>query len=166
VGDSIYYLLGHIDRREASVTLRAGLALTPRLSLELYAQPFVSTGRYTGLKLVANPRAQSYASRFDLLGPDRLTRPGGDAAASVDVNGDGVTDFSFDEPDFQVVSLRTNAVLRWGFLPGSTLFVVWQQSRENDARYAVLNLGRGLLDTFSAAGQNVLAVKVAYWMGL
>ncbi len=166
VGDSTYYLLGHLDRREASVTLRADLALTPRLSLALYAQPFVSAGRYTGLRLVADPRAASYAARFDLLGPNRLTRPGGDAAASVDVNGDGVPDFSFDEPDFRVVSLRTNVVLRWGFLPGSTLFVVWQQSREDEAPYATLNLGHGLLDTFSATGQHVLAVKVAYWMGL
>jgi hypothetical protein len=166
VGDSTYYLLGRIDLREASVTVRADLALTPRLSLALYAQPFVSTGRYTGLKLVADPQAASYAGRFELLGPDRLTRPGGDAAASVDVNGDSVADFWFDEPDFRVVSLRTSAVLRWGFLPGSTLFLVWQQSRENDAPYAGLNLGRGLLDTFTAAGQNVLAVKVAYWLGL
>ena len=166
VGDSTYYLLGRIDMREASVTVRADLALTPRLSLALYAQPFVSTGRYTQLRLVADPQAASYAGRFEVLGPNRLTRPGGDAAASVDVNGDGVADFSFDEPDFRVVSLRTNAVLRWGFLPGSTLFVVWQQSRENDAPYAGLALGRGLLDTFTATGQNVLAVKVAYWMGL
>ena len=166
VGDSTYYLLGHLDQREASVTLRADLALTPRLSLELYAQPFVSAGRYTGLKLAADPRAASYADRFDVLGPDRLTRPGGGAVASVDVNRDGVADFSFDEPNFSVVSLRTNAVLRWGFLPGSTLFVVWQQSLENDGTNPALSLERGLLDTFTATGQNVLAVKVAYWMGL
>ena len=166
VGDSTYYVLGHLDRREASVTVRADLALTPRLSLALYAQPFVSAGRFTGLKLAADPRAASYAARFDPLGPDRLTRPGGDSAVAVDVNRDGVSDFSFDEPNFQVVALRTNAVLRWDFLPGSTLFVVWQQSRENDAPHATLDLGRGLLDTFTAAGQNVFAVKVAYWLGL
>jgi hypothetical protein len=166
VTDSTYYLFGHLDRREASITFRLGLALTPRLSLDVYAEPFVSTARYTGLKLVADPRAAAYADRFDMLGPDRLTRPGGDSAATVDVNRDGVPDFSFDEPDFRVVSLRTNTVLRWEFLPGSTLFVVWQQNREDDTPDAAGGLGRGFLDTFAATGQHVFAVKVAYWLGL
>ena len=30
-------------------------------------------------------------------------------------------------------SFRTTNVLRWEYRPGSTLFVVWQQARENDA---------------------------------
>jgi len=70
------------------------------------------------------------------------------------------------EPDFRVVSLRTNAVLRWEFLPGSTLFLVWQQNREDRVSIGTVDFGRGFLDTFTAPGTNVLAVKVAYWVGL
>lgn len=164
--DSTYYLLGHVDRREGSLTLRVDLALTPRLSLELYAQPFVSAGRYSALRLVADPKATAYAERFDSLGADRLTRPGGDSPATVDANRDGNVDFTFEEPDFRLTSLRTNSVLRWEFLPGSTVFVVWQQSREDRTPVGTVDFGRGFLDTFTATGANIFAVKVAYWVGL
>jgi len=165
-GDSVYRVFGRVDRREASLTLRLDLALTPRLSLELYGQPFVSAGRYSAFRLVADPQATAYADRFDPLETDRLTRPGGDAKATVDVDRDGALDFGFAEPDFRVVSLRTNSVLRWEFLPGSTLFVVWQQNREDRVPVGTVDFGRGFLDTFTAQGTNVFAVKVAYWVGL
>jgi hypothetical protein len=84
----------------------------------------------------------------------------------VDVDRDGATDLTFYEPDFRVVSLRTNSVLRWEFLPGSTLFLVWQQSREERTPIGTVDFGRGFLDTFTAEGTNVFAVKVAYWVGL
>ncbi len=164
--DSTYYLFGRVDRREGSLTLRVDLALTPRLSLEVYAQPFISAGRYSALRLAADPHAASYAARFDSLGADRLTRPGGDNPATVDVDRDGVSDFSLDEPDFRIASLRTNSVLRWEFFPGSTLFVVWQQNREDRFYDATLDLGRGFLDALTATGRNIFAVKVAYWLGL
>ncbi|MGD2136029.1 MAG: DUF5916 domain-containing protein [Gemmatimonadales bacterium] len=166
VGDSTYYVLGEIDRRELSVTARADLAITPHLSLELYAQPFVSAGRYDALKLAADPRAASYDARFDVLAADRLTRPGGEADAQVDVDRDGAIDFTFGDPDFRIVSLRTNAVLRWEFRPGSTLFVVWQQDRRDRFDDGALRYADALWDTVSAEGRHVFAVKVAYWIGM
>lgn len=166
VGDSTYYVLGRIERSEGSVTLRFDLALTPRLSLEVYGQPFLSTGRYRDFKLVRDARAADYAARFDPLSTDRLIRPGNGGDLTVDVDRNAVADFGFDEPDFRVVSLRTNAVLRWEFLPGSTLFFVWQQNREDRMPDATLRLGSALADAFSARGQQVFAVKLAYWTGL
>ncbi|MBI2403047.1 MAG: hypothetical protein HYV20_10015, partial [Gemmatimonadetes bacterium] len=164
--DSIYRVFGRVDRREASLTLRVDMALTPRMSVELYAQPFVSAGRYSALRLVADPKAPAYAKRFEPLEADRLSWPGGDNPVTVDVDRDGTSDFEFSEPDFRLVSLRTNSVLRWEFLPGSTLFLVWQQSREDRASIGTVDFGRGFLDTFTAQGTNVFAVKVAYWVGL
>lgn len=166
VADSTYRVFGRVARREASLTLRVDLALTPRLSVELYAQPFVSAGRYSALRLAADPKAVAYAARFDSLGTDRLTRPGGDSDALVDVDRDGTSDFSFSEPDFRVVSLRTNSVLRWEFLPGSTLFLVWQQNREDRVPVGTVDFGRGFVDALTAQGINVFAAKVAYWVGL
>lgn len=163
--DSTYYLLGRLERRELSLVLRADFALTARLSFELFAQPFVSAGRYDTLKLASDPRAAAYGDRFDLLGPDRLTRPASGERVGVDVNRDGSTDFSIREPNFRVLSLRTNAVVRWEFSPGSTLFVVWQQSRRDDFLDADLALPADLGRTLSAPGSNVFAVKVAYWIG-
>ena len=165
VGDSTYYVFGRLDRREVSLTLRADLAITPRLSFEFYAQPFVSAGTYESLKLVADPRADGYVGRFDPLEQDRLTRPGDGADVEVDVDRDGEADFTLSEPDFRVVSLRTNAVLRWEFRPGSTLFLVWQQDRRDRVADGTLNISDAFADTFTAEGTQVLAVKVAYWLG-
>ena len=164
-GDSTYYVLGRLDRRELSLTLRADLALTPRLSLELYAQPFMSAGRYESLRLVADPRAPRYADRLDPLGPDRMTRPSAGAPIDIDVDRDGATDFTIPDPDFRVVSLRSNAVLRWEFRPGSTLFLVWQQDRRDRFDDAVLDVESGVRDLLQATGTHVFAVKVAWWIG-
>jgi hypothetical protein len=165
VGDSTYYVLGLVDRREVSLTLRADVVLSPRMSFEFYAQPFVSAGRYSRLSFAADPKASVYADRLDALESDRLTRPGGDASVEVDVDRDGAVDFEFEEPDFRVVSLRTNAVLRWEFRPGSTLFLVWQQNREGSRATGDLDAGSALWDAFEEPGTNIFAVKVAYWFG-
>jgi hypothetical protein len=166
VADSTYYVLGELDRREISLTLRADLALTPRLSFEFYAQPFVSAGRYDVLKLATDPKAPNYEDRFDVLGPDRINRPGNGEDIDIDVDGDGEPDFSIGEPDFRIVSLRTNAVLRWEFRPGSTLFVVWQMNRRGSEDTGSLDASGALFDALDAPGINVFAVKLAYWFGL
>jgi hypothetical protein len=166
VGDSTYYVLGFIDRREISLTLRADVVLSPRMSFEFYAQPFVSAGRYPSLSLAADPKAAAYADRLDRLETDRLTRPGGEGPVEVDLDQDGSVDFNFDEPDFRVVSLRTNAVLRWEFRPGSTLFLVWQQNRRGRRDTGDLDAASALWDAFEEPGTNVFAVKIAYWFGL
>lgn len=47
--------------------------------------------------------------------------------------------FTFRNPDFNVRSLRGNAVIRWD-TPGSTLFLVWQQSRGGTESFEDLDL--------------------------
>ncbi|MBI4499831.1 MAG: carbohydrate binding family 9 domain-containing protein [Gemmatimonadetes bacterium] len=166
VGGLPYYVVGRAMRREISLVFRTDLTLSPRLSFQVYAQPFASAIAYTNLRLVSNPRAARYADRFDVLGTDRMTRPGNGTPVTVDLNRDGVTDFSFAEPDRRVLSLRTNAVLRWEFRPGSTLFVVWQQNRNDQIANGSLAALHDLGETFSATGMHVLAIKLTYWIGL
>ncbi len=160
------YVLADISRREVSLTLRADVTLSPRLSLQLYAEPFVSVRRYPAFKLVRDPRAPTWAQRFDSLGADRLTRPGGNAAVTVDIDRNGTADITFPEPDTKVTSLRTNTVLRWEFRRGSTLFLVWNQNRYGETRNGSLDYRHDFGETFIATGRHVLAVKAAYWIGL
>jgi hypothetical protein len=63
-----------------------------------------------------------------------------------------------------VLSFRTTNVLRWEFKPGSTLFVVWQQSREGDGATGSFRFGRDFRDVFSTGATNTLLVKFAYWV--
>ena len=69
-----------------------------------------------------------------------------------------------DDPNFNVKSFRTTNVLRWEYKPGSTLFVVWQQARENDAVPGGFQFGRDMHDIFGVAPRNVFLVKLAYWL--
>ena len=79
----------------------------------------------------------------------------------MDIDRDGSVDFTFEEPNFRVVSFRTNAVVRWEFRPGSTLFLVWQQNRFD----SVADRSLRYVDTFTAPGTQLFMMKLAYWLG-
>ncbi|MBI2614897.1 MAG: hypothetical protein HYW52_04325, partial [Gemmatimonadetes bacterium] len=67
-------------------------------------------------------------------------------------------------PDFGARSLRGNAVLRWEYRPGSTLFLVW--TRSCSASSAVPEFG-GVSDLgrlCEGPSDNVFAVKANYWL--
>jgi len=162
VGDSLFYLFGRLDRKELSATIRLDVALTSRMSFELYAEPFLSAGAYDAFRFVEDPKAESYADRFDNLDTDRMAR---DESLEIDVDRNDNTDITLSDPDYRVASLRTNAVLRWEFNPGSTIFLVWQQSRRHDSDSGELSFGDAFGDVFETSGTNVLAMKVAYWLG-
>ena len=119
------------------------LLMTPALSLQLYAEPFVSGGSYDAFKELVDGRSRSYAQRYAPFAYDTAA------------NGD---------PDFNVKSFRTTNVLRWEYRPGSTLFVVWQQARENDALAGDFRFGRDLRGIFGVPPKNVFLVKLAYWL--
>ncbi|HKG93859.1 MAG TPA: DUF5916 domain-containing protein, partial [Gemmatimonadaceae bacterium] len=164
----VHYVAGRLEQTTSSLTARVGYTFTPALSFQLYAQPFVSGGRYTTFREVRAASARRFADRFRTLAPEALARDGEHLA--VDDDGDGARDFGFDDPSFNVRSLQSNAVLRWEYRPGSTLFVVWTQSRDGDGVDGVrggpgaFHLGPDARRLFGARATNMLLVKVSYWM--
>ena len=155
---SPHYVLGALDRTTMALTTRVDLAFTPALTLQLYAQPFLSGGSYSDFKEVVAPRAKAYADRFR---PVALTLR--DNVYSSDQNGDGIVDFEFDNPAFNVREFRSNTVLRWEYRPGSTLFVVWSQGRQSDGDRA-FQLSRDASELFRTVPENQLLVKMTRWM--
>ncbi|MGH7720945.1 MAG: hypothetical protein ACREON_19125, partial [Gemmatimonadaceae bacterium] len=77
---------------------------------------------------------------------------------------DGGSAFTIGNPDFDVLSFRSNAVLRWEWRPGSTLFVVWQQDRSERGSLPRGVGPRRLWDSLGAQGDNFLAVKASFWL--
>src|SRR6185503_9651830 len=137
--------------------------LAPTLTLQIWAQPFVSAGHYVDYKRVSNPRAARFADRLEVFGNDRLIRsPEGDV--SVDLDRDGTADFDLGDPDFTYLSFRSNTVLRWEYRPGSTLFLVWQHGRSEGSSEGQFQLSQNLRDLFGASSENTLLVKVNYWI--
>ena len=133
------YIFGRLHQTTTSMTARVNYTLTPNLSLQVYAQPFVSSGDYGNFRELVNGRAVRYANRY----------------APFDYDGD---------PDFRVLSFRTTNVMRWEFKPGSTLFVVWQQGREGFVQDGSFRFGRDYGDVFSTPSTNTVVVKFAYWL--
>ncbi|MGH7481941.1 MAG: DUF5916 domain-containing protein [Longimicrobiales bacterium] len=164
------YVFGRLGQTTVSLTTRLSYTFTPDLSLQFYAQPFVSAGDYTRFREVASPRAPAFDERFRTFAADQVRTA--DGRVDVDFDDDGTFDASFDDPDFNFKELRSTAVLRWEYLPGSTLYVVWSQSRTGFDRDEVefelrRDFGRllGLDSGYDVAGTNVLLVKVSYWLG-
>jgi hypothetical protein len=164
VDDSTVYVRGRLDQTTVSLTLRAAYTFTPELSLQVYAQPFVSAGAYDAYSRVTAPRAETFAERLTPYDGPQLAYDQADDAYRVDENGDGEADFSFGNPDFTFRELRSNVVLRWEYRPGSALFVVWSQGRTAVSSDGRFRLGSDLAGLLRTAGTNTLTVKLAYWI--
>jgi hypothetical protein len=82
----------------------------------------------------------------------------------VDPDGTGPAEsHEIDDPNFSLASLRGNAVLRWEYLPGSTLFLVWTQTRSDSESIGTFNTGRALDRLFAATADNIFLIKISYW---
>ncbi|HUP20569.1 MAG TPA: DUF5916 domain-containing protein [Gemmatimonadota bacterium] len=155
------YVFGWIDRSEIATPVRMNYLFTPNVSLELYAEPFAASGRYFDLGELAAPRTSDLRTYGEAEGTS-IER---DETGAYTVT-DGDASFEIANRDFDVLSFRSNLVLRWEWRPGSSLFVVWQQNRSGFDAAGRLVGGGDLLDSLSADGQNVLAVKFSYWLPL
>jgi hypothetical protein len=157
------YVFGELRRTTASMMFRGNLTFAPTLSLQFYMQPFIATGEYQGYSSVEDPHGHTWADRMIPFGEDQVIDSGDDVL--LDVDRDGAADIDLGNPDFTYLSLRSNAVLRWEYLPGSTVFFVWQHGRSEYNSAGEFNLRSGVSDLFSADATNTFLVKVSYWLG-
>jgi hypothetical protein len=157
-------LFGLLDQTQLSITLRASIVVTPRVSLQVFAQPLLSAGRYAGFRELARPRTfdfVEYGTSTTMLAYDPSSR-----RYEVDPDGPGAaTPFGFADPDFNLKSLRVNSVFRWDLRPGSAFYAVWTRQQQDAVRPGAFDLGRDLGSLFSAPGDDVVMVKIAYWFG-
>jgi hypothetical protein len=169
------FIFADIDRTTFSLGTRLNVTFTPRLTLQLFAQPLLSAGEFVTYKQFSQAGTDQFdpfeEGTADLTGPSvrcvggRTCRNGD--KRYVDFQGDGASDFSFSERDFRVRSLRGNAVLRWEYRPGSTLFLVWQQRRYFEDRAAnEFGLREDFGRLLDQQPDNVLILKMNYWLSL
>ncbi len=152
------YVFGTVDRTTISARFRLNYSISPDLSLELYAEPFAASGQYKDVGELSRPRT----SDLRLYGTDGSTLVTDPDDGSFTVT-DGADSFTLS-PNFNVLSFRSNLVLRWEWRPGSTLFLVWQQNRFGQADLTRRASLRGLWNSVSAEGDNFLALKISYWI--
>jgi hypothetical protein len=131
------YIFAELKQTELSASIRMNWTFTPRLSLQFYAQPLISSGEYRNYKELARPRSYDF-------NPYVINR----------------------SDDFNFKSLRGNAVLRWEYSPGSTLYFVWTQSRSDYENLGDFRFTRSLDRLVDARPDNIFLVKATYWWGL
>ena len=165
------YLFADLERRDLSMVTRVNMTFTPRLSLELFAQPLVSSADYVTYKQLSRPGTFDFEDLEDGVAGEGGCVGGrtcvDDAGRRlVDFDGDGVADDDFADRDFNLRSLRATAVLRWEYRPGSTVFVVWQRQQAERASVGDFDVGRDLDALFAAPSDDRFIVKVNWWLGL
>ncbi len=147
--DSTHYAFAELDQTTVNVTTRINFTATPNLSLQFYAQPFISKGTFMNLRDLTDPQNVSYEGRFQPFTRDC------DGAASATPCDPGGFDFK---------QLNTNAVVRWEYRPGSTIFFVWQQGRFRDVgRPSDFEGIQDYRDLFALHPNNTFLIKASYW---
>lgn len=138
-----HYTFAHLEQRTLSLTWRLNFIATPTLSVQIYAQPFVSKGQYSDVRELADPRARAYVDRFQPYGDTAVTNnPGG---------------FNFKQ-------FRSNTVLRWEYKPGSTIYLVWTQGRQDvESGYGVRSFGGDFRELFRSHPDNTFLIKASHW---
>ncbi|MCV9388141.1 DUF5916 domain-containing protein [Reichenbachiella ulvae] len=121
--EQMHYLMGEVQQQTYSMSLRANYNITPNLTIELWAQPFMASGQYQKFKFDSDTNAGEFEDRF----LDLNTQYVYDEDQSY-YTIDGYNGLQFDDPDFNIVEFRSNLVTRWEYIPGSTLFLVWSNN--------------------------------------
>jgi len=164
------YVFGRLQQKTLSMDTRLNMTFTPNLTLEMFAQPFLSSGKYSSFKEFAEVKSR----RMNFFGRDNgstVTRnvdpQTGAVSYTIDPDGAGgpAPAFKFDNPDFNFRSLRGTGVVRWEYRPGSTLYFVWTQVRNGFDQFGDFNFSRDRSALFRDRPTNVFQIKGTYWIG-
>jgi hypothetical protein len=140
LSDTTHYTFARLRQTTVSLTGRASWTATPTLSLQLYAEPFVSSGSFSDWRELDTPRAKDYDARYRPYGAGEVP------------------------PGFNVKQFNSNVVLRWEYRAASTVFLVWQQGRTQDhLNPGSFEMARDYRDLFGAHPVNTVLAKISYW---
>ncbi|HET7502293.1 MAG TPA: DUF5916 domain-containing protein [Kofleriaceae bacterium] len=158
-----HYVLAHLDQTTLVLKGRLNYTISPRMSLQFYAQPFLSSGSYSRFKQNGAVRAARYGDRFAPFAAGQVTDNMGQL--DIDADADGTADFSVPRPDFQIGALISNLVCRWEYTPGSNLYLIWSQSRNGFRPEGGID-SSDLGSVFTNPSVHVLMLKLSYWWNL
>jgi hypothetical protein len=150
----VSYIYGDINQQTFDITLRSNVLFSRNQSLEIYAQPFITTGDYTRVRELIHPDSYDFLPFVD----------------PVNVNA-GQPGYTVNDWDFSYAAVNLNVVYRWEYRPGSTFYLVWTQSRQTyEDRYTMGNahfspdIGGG--QAFRNEPENRVLAKITYWIAI
>ncbi len=161
------YIRGHINQTTTSLTLRLNYNITPDFTIQFYGMPFISAGKYTDFKYISQADADNFTDRFILYNEDQLSYDPDNEVYEVDEDNNGIVDYTFDQPNFNFFDFNSNLVIRWEYRPGSVLYLVWSQNRNESFSNGTFKLWNDMetlfMDTYP---HDILLLKLSYRFGL
>jgi hypothetical protein len=161
IGEGERYLFGTIHQKTFNVTIQVDYSITPDLSIQYYGSPFVSGGRYNDYKYITEPHADLAENRFHTYLNNEILFH--ETIEEYEINEQpGSNPYYFGKPDFNFRQFRSNMVLRWEYVPGSILFLVWSQGKTDDVSDGTFDLDNDFKELFKTRGRDVFLVKLSY----
>lgn len=155
-------IMARIIQKTLNFSLRINYNLNPNLTLQYWGQPFISRGKYSNFKYITNASDKVFENRFDSYNTSQVIYDSPNNRYSFDQNEDGTEDFNITNPDFSFVQFRSNLVLRWEYIPGSEIFLVWSQnlSEQGDLSNSLFNDLKGGISRNQIS--NTFLIKATY----
>ncbi len=155
-------IVSEVKQKTLRFTARVNYNITPDLTLQYYGQPYITRPLYSRFAYVSNALAKNYDDRFVLFNTNQIHFA--NSQYSIDENTDGITDYSFSNPNFNFVQFRSNLVVRWEYRRGSELYLVWSQGNTPDANADLAApLFNSLFDNaFADQSRNSFLIKWTY----
>jgi hypothetical protein len=157
------YIFGKLNQKTLGITFRINYTINPELSIEYYGMPFISAGKYTDFKNITQPNDDKFMNRFHTFDLGEISY--NQETNNYDIN-DGVGNLSISNPNYNFRQFRSNLVIRWEYLPGSTLYLVWSQGRTSSDTKGIFSYGNDVRDLFRKTPTNVFLLKFSYWFAL
>ena len=161
------YIFATLNQKTLATEMRADWIISPRLSFQVYMQPYFVSGKYTEFKALQMAKSfefLNYGENGSIL-EETSPSPGGQAASYLlDPDGSGPAPArTIANPDFNFISLKGNAVLRWEYKPGSSLYLVWTQNREETEQSGEFNPGYSVRHALDLKPENIFLLKASFW---
>ena len=119
---------------------------------------------YTDFKYITDPQAREFSDRYQEYLPAQVSWDEDDYFINEDLTGD--YDYSFEKPDFHFREFLSNLVIRWEYNPGSSLFLVWSQNRNDFENQGEMDFLPDTRNLFKEKGSNIFLVKLSYRIGM
>jgi hypothetical protein len=165
--EPVRYIRGEINQTETAFTVRFTYNITPDFTIQYYGMPFISAGKYDHFKYIDDPHAKNFNERYRSYTDDQISY--NETNNTYDVNEDlsPGNEYTFDNPDFNVLDFNSNLVIRWEYFPGSTLYLVWTQQRNRTDSQGIYSFADDSHDLFGETyPHDVFLIKLSYRFGL
>ncbi len=160
------YVVAALDRTTFQFNFRINYSLTPDLSIQYWGQPYFFSGNYRNYRKVTDAGNRNFNKQFHAYTDHEISYNETDNTYLIDETGNGQADYCFSNPDFSFYEFRSNFVIRWEYIPGSTAYFVWSQGRNGYADSGEFYLQDRIIDLFDAAPANIFLIKLSYHLSL